>query len=84
MHTRYSAVHETAKDDYSQAILNMWRRPVDAERIAAHRNKLETNKSIISFVAVDNSGKVLGFGELVPRNVGGHLRCRLRWAAWRG
>jgi putative acetyltransferase len=27
---------------------------------------METDKSIISFVAVDESGRVLGFGELVP------------------
>jgi len=62
----YSAVHATAKKDYPDAILNVWSRPVDAQRIAAHRTKMETNKSIISFVAVDNSGKILGFGELVP------------------
>jgi GNAT superfamily N-acetyltransferase len=59
-------VHETAKNDYSQAILNVWSRPVDAERITAHRTKLQTNESVLSFVAADNSGRVLGFGELVP------------------
>ena len=62
----YSAVHETAKNDYSKAILNVWSRPVDAGRIAARRTKMGTDKSIISFVAVDDLGKVLGFGELVP------------------
>jgi hypothetical protein len=66
LHVHYSAVHETAKNDYSQAILNLWSRPFDAERIAAHRTKMETDKSIISFVAVDDFGKILGFGELVP------------------
>src|SRR5271170_7539983 len=66
LHAHYSAVHETAKKDYSELILNVWSRPVDAQRIAAHRTKMETDKSIISFVAVDEFGKVLGFGELVP------------------
>jgi putative acetyltransferase len=55
----YSAVHETAKNDYSKAILNVWSRPVDAGRIAARRTKMGTDKSIISFVAVDDLGKVL-------------------------
>jgi putative acetyltransferase len=66
LHAHYSAVHETAKKDYSEALLNVWSRTVDAQRIAAHRTKMETNKSVISFVTVDSSGKVLGFGELVP------------------
>jgi putative acetyltransferase len=66
LHAHYSAVHETATKDYSELILNVWSRPVDAQRIAAHRTKMETDKSIISFVAVDEFGKVLGFGELVP------------------
>jgi putative acetyltransferase len=62
----HSAVHETAKKDYSELILNVWSRPVDAQRVAARRTKLETDKSMISFVAVDEFGKILGFGELVP------------------
>jgi len=66
LHVHHSAVHETAKKDYSELILNVWSGPVDAQRIAAHRTKMETDKSIISFVAVDDLGKVLGFGELVP------------------
>jgi putative acetyltransferase len=66
LHAHYSAGHETAKNDYSKAVLNVWSRPVDAERIAAQRTKMETDKSIISFVAVDDLGKILGFGELVP------------------
>jgi putative acetyltransferase len=64
--THYSAVHATAKKDYPEEILNVWSRPVEAQRIATHRRKMEAGKSIISFVAVDDSGKVLGFGELVP------------------
>jgi putative acetyltransferase len=66
LHAHHSAVHETAKKDYSEQILNVWSGPVDAQRIAARRTKMETDKSIISFVAVDDLGKVLGFGELVP------------------
>jgi len=66
LQAHHSAVHETAKNDYSELILNVWSRPVDAQRIAAHRTKMETDKSILSFVAVDEFGKVLGFGELVP------------------
>ena len=66
LRAHHSAVHETAKDNYSEPILNLWSGPVDAQRIAAHRAKMETDKSIISFVAVDDSGQVLGFGELVP------------------
>lgn len=62
----YSAVHETAKKDYSEPILAAWSRPVDAERIAAHRTKMLTDKNVVSYVAVDDSGRVLGFGELVP------------------
>ena len=66
LRAHYSAVHETAKEDYSDVVLNVWSRPVDAQRIAAYRAKMETDKSVISFVAVDDSGQVLGFGELVP------------------
>jgi putative acetyltransferase len=66
LRAHYSAVHETAKKDYSYAVLNVWSRPVDAQRIAVYRAKMETDKSVISFVAVDGSGQVLGFGELVP------------------
>ena len=66
LRAHYSAVHETAKKDYSDVILNLWSRPVDAQRIAAYLAKMETDKSIISFVAVDDSGQILGFGELVP------------------
>jgi putative acetyltransferase len=66
LRAHYSAVHETAKKDYSDAILNLWSRPVDAKRIAAYRAKIETDKSVISFVAIDGSGQILGFGELVP------------------
>ena len=62
----YSAVHETAKKDYSEPVLAAWSRSVDAERIAAHRTKMLTDMSIVSYVAVDDSGRVLGFGELVP------------------
>ena len=58
--------HETAKKDYPESILNLWSKPVDAHRIAAYRAKMETHKSVISFVAVDHSGRVLGYGELVP------------------
>lgn len=63
---QYSAVHETAKKDYGEAVLAAWSRPVDAARIATHRTKMLTDKSIVSFVAVDDAGRVLGFGELVP------------------
>jgi putative acetyltransferase len=66
LHAHYSAVHETAKRDYSDVILNLWSRPVDLQRIAAYRTKMQTDKNVISFVAVDDSGQVLGFGELVP------------------
>jgi putative acetyltransferase len=66
LHAHYSAVHMTAKKDYSDLILDMWSRPVDAQRIAAYLAKMETDNSVISFVAVDDSGQVLGFGELVP------------------
>lgn len=62
----HSAVHEIAKKDYPEEILNIWSRPVDAERITAHRTKMKTDRGIISFVAVDESGNILGFGELVP------------------
>jgi len=71
LRAHHSAVHETAKKDYSELILNVWSGPVDAQRIAARRTKMETYKSIISFVAVDDLGKVLGFGELVsPETLG--------------
>jgi putative acetyltransferase len=66
LRAHYSAVHETAKRDYSDVVLNVWSSPVDAQRIAAYRAKMETDRSVISFVAVDDSGQVLGFGELVP------------------
>jgi hypothetical protein len=66
LHAHYSAVHETAKQDYSEAILNCWSMPVDAARIAAHRAKMETNQGVISLVAVDATGQILGFAELVP------------------
>jgi putative acetyltransferase len=66
LRAHHSAVHETAAKDYAQEILNGWSRPVDPQRIATHRAKMESDKSIISFVAVGNSGTILGFGELVP------------------
>jgi putative acetyltransferase len=66
LRAHYSAVHETAKKDYSDVILNLWSRPVDAQSIAAYLAKMETDESVISFVAVDDSGQVLGFGQLVP------------------
>jgi len=66
LQAHHSAVHGTAKQDYSEQILNVWSRPVDAQRVATHRAKIESDKSIISFVAVDDSGEILGFGELVP------------------
>ncbi len=66
LRAHYSAVHETARNDYPETVLAAWSRPVDAQRIAAHRAKIETDKRIVSYVAVDLSGKVLGFGELVP------------------
>lgn len=62
----YSAVHETAKNDYPRAILELWSKPVDAHRIAACRAKVKTAQGVISFVAVGHSGQVLGYGELVP------------------
>lgn len=62
----YSAVHETAKDDYPKTILNLWSKPIDAHRIATYQAKMRTDKSVISFVAVDDFGHVLGYGELVP------------------
>ena len=77
LRAHYSAVHETAKKDYSDVILNLWSRPVDAQRIAAYRAKMETDKSVISFLAVDDSGQVLGFGELVPpETLGGSVAAR--------
>jgi hypothetical protein len=65
LRAHYSAVHETAKKDYIEPVLAAWSRSVDAERIADHRTKMQTDKSIISYVATDDSGRVLGFGELV-------------------
>jgi putative acetyltransferase len=62
----YSAVHETAVKDYAAPVLAAWSRPVSARRITAHRTKMQTEKAIVSYVAVDDSNKVLGFGELVP------------------
>ncbi len=66
LRVHHSAVHGTAKQDYSEQILDVWSRPVDAQRIATYRAKMESDKSIISFVAVDDCGRILGFGELVP------------------
>lgn len=62
----HSAVHVTAAKDYEPAVLAAWSSPVDAQRIAKRRTKMETDKSIVSFVAVDDGGQVLGLGELVP------------------
>jgi ribosomal protein S18 acetylase RimI-like enzyme len=47
-------------------VLNLWSRAVDAQRIAAYRAKMQTDKSVISFVAHDDSSQILGYGELVP------------------
>jgi putative acetyltransferase len=66
LRAHYSAVHDTAKTDYPDAVLNLWSRPVDAQRIDAYRAKMQTDKSIISFVADDDSSQILGYGELVP------------------
>jgi putative acetyltransferase len=62
----YSAVHETAKQDYSEVILHCWSKPVNAARIAAHRAKMEANQGVISLVAVNEYGTISGFAELVP------------------
>ena len=57
--------------DYSDSILNLRNRPVDAHCIAAYRAKMESDQSVISFVAVDESSQVLGYGELVfPETLG--------------
>jgi putative acetyltransferase len=66
LRAHYSAVHDTAKTDYPDAVLNLWSRPVDAQRIAGYRAKMQTDKSVISFVADDDSSQILGYGELVP------------------
>src|ERR1700677_5148399 len=66
LHAHHSAVHEAAKTDYSEHVLNVWSGPIDAQRIATRRTKMETDKSVISFVTVDKVGMALGFGELVP------------------
>lgn len=66
LHAHHSAVRGTARQDYSEQILNVWSRPVDPQRVARHRAMIECDKSIISFVAVDDFGEILGFGELVP------------------
>lgn len=66
LQAHYSAVHETARKDYPEPVLAVWSKPVDAQRIAARRAKMQTDDSIVSYVAVDNSGEILGFGELVP------------------
>jgi putative acetyltransferase len=66
LRAHYSAVHETAKSDYSDVVLGLWSRPVDGQRIAAYRTKMQTDKNVISLVAVDDSGEILGYGELVP------------------
>jgi putative acetyltransferase len=66
LRAHYSAVHETAKRDYSEAVLAVWSRPVDAQRIAAHRTKMETDTRVISFVAVESTTAILGFAELWP------------------
>jgi putative acetyltransferase len=58
LRAHYSAVHETAKKDYSDVILNLWSRPVDAQRIAAYLAKMETDKSRISFVAPETLGAI--------------------------
>jgi putative acetyltransferase len=73
LRAHHSAVHETAKKDYFDATLNVWSTPVDAQRIAAYRAKMETDKSVISFVAVNDSCQVLGFGELVPPEILGAI-----------
>jgi putative acetyltransferase len=83
LRAHYSAVHETASQDYSQQVLNDWSPPVDALRVAAHRAKMESDRSIISFVAVEASGSILGFGELVPPETLGAIYVAAR-AARRG
>jgi GNAT superfamily N-acetyltransferase len=56
---------------HPDAVLNLWSRPVDAQRIAAYRAKMQTDKSVISFVADDDSSQILGYGELVlPETLG--------------
>ena len=82
LRAHYSAVHETAKKDYSDVILNLWSRPVDAQRIAAYLAKMETDESVISFVAVDDSGQAWVSASRASRNVGGDLRRCAGWSAW--
>jgi hypothetical protein len=61
LHAHYSAVHETAKRNYSEGILNAWSRPVDAQRVAAYRAWKASDKSIVSFVAtLESKAKKIG------------------------
>jgi putative acetyltransferase len=76
LHVHYSAVHETAKNDYPEAVLDLWSRPVDAQRIEAYRAKMRNGQGVISFVATDDSAQILGFGELVPPETLGAIYVR--------
>src|ERR1700761_5620556 len=60
LRAHYSAVHNTAKTDYPKAVLNMCSKPIGAQRISAYRAKMQTDKSIISFVADGDSSQILG------------------------
>ena len=64
----HSAVHVTAARDYPPDVLRLWSPSVDESRVVAKKKRLEQTLgvTVISYVAVAESGEIIGLGELVP------------------
>jgi len=62
LESHYSAVHETARRDYPDEILDAWSTPVTPERIRAYlENALPRETTVVAEV----EGRVVGFGSIV-------------------
>ena len=64
----HSAVHVTAARDCPLEVLRLWSPSVDESRVAAKKERLKQTLglTVMSYVAVAESGDIIGLGELVP------------------
>jgi putative acetyltransferase len=63
----FTAVHVTGADAYSIEILDRWSGPVTPERIARMERIIANDPEELVLVA-RQSGKIVGFGVIVPKN----------------
>ena len=65
LEAHYSAVHQTAANDYPREILRKWSTPVTTERIDQYlRNALPNETTVVA----ETDGRIAGFGVIVESN----------------